>query len=152
MTISDFIAIIALILSAYSLYKTIEFNKRQNEFSNTADHLNKLLLRKEKEDAIVAISAELNARVISVGRNNRRLKIYNKGNSEARNVRLEYQDVEGFCIYDNELPIAVIQPSGGCDLIVATSMEAPSFITIKLIWDDDRGIDREVETTISPCG
>ncbi|MGL6535427.1 hypothetical protein [Aeromonas caviae] len=53
---------------------------------------------------------------------------------------------------DDALPIDVIQPGGSFDLIVATAMGAPSAVTIKLIWDDERGRNREVETTISPYG
>ncbi|MGN7509086.1 hypothetical protein [Aeromonas salmonicida] len=151
MSLTDAIALLALLLSAYSIYKTIEFNRRQNEFSSTADHLNKLLLRKEKDDAVSTISADLNARIVKIG-NGHRLKIYNKGKSPARNIRVKYPDVEGFSIIDDTQPLDIIQPGGNFDLIVATGLGAPSAVTIKLIWDDERGRDREVETTVSPYG
>lgn len=151
MSLTDAIALLALILSAYSIYKTIEFNRRQNEFANTADHLNKLLLRKEKDEAVGAISADLNARVVKIG-NGYRLKIYNKGKSPARNIRLECPIVREFSIIDDALPLDVIQPGGNFDLIVASALGSPSAVTIKLIWDDERGRDREVETTVSPYG
>ncbi len=151
MTLTDIIALLALLLSAYSAYKTMEFNRRQNEFANTADHLNKLLLRREQDDAVDAISADLNARVVKIGKGHH-LKIYNKGKSPARNITLECPVVREFSIMDDALPIDVIQPGGSFDLIVATAMGAPSAVTIKLIWDDERGRNREVETTISPYG
>ncbi|CAJ1785000.1 hypothetical protein [Aeromonas jandaei] len=151
MTLTDAISLLALLLSAYSVYKTIEFNRRQNELSNTTDYLNKLLLRKEQDEAIDAISADLNARVVRIG-NNYRLKIYNKGKSPAKNVRLECPVVREFWISDDALPLDIIQPGGNFDLIVSTTMGSPSAVTIKILWDDSRGRDQEVETTISPYG
>ncbi|WP_144034721.1 hypothetical protein [Aeromonas hydrophila] len=151
MSLTDAIALLALLLSAYSIYKNVEFNRRQNEFANTADHLNKLLLRKEKDDAVGAISADLNARIVKIG-NGHRLKIYNKGKSAAKNIRLMCPTVREFSIIDDALPLDVIHPGGNFDLLVATSMGAPSAVTIKLIWDDERGRDRELETTVSPYG
>lgn len=151
MSLTDFIAFLALLISIYSAYKTIEFNKRQNEFANTADHLNKLLLRKEQEDAISAISADLNARVVKIGKG-QRLKIYNKGKAPAKNVRLQFPVVRDFSIMHDVLPLEVIQPGGNFDLIVATAMGAPSAVKIKLIWDDERGHNQELETIVSPYG
>ncbi|WP_157774657.1 hypothetical protein [Aeromonas sp. CA23] len=151
MTLTDIVSLLALLLSVYSAYRTLEFNRRQNEFANTANHLNKLLLRKEQEDAIDAISADLNARVVKIGKGHR-LKIYNKGKSPAKNVRLECPVVREFSIMDDSLPLEVIQAGGNFDLIVATAMGAPFAVTIKLIWDDERGRNQEVETTISPYG
>ncbi|MCF5857685.1 hypothetical protein [Aeromonas veronii] len=151
MTLTDVVSLLALFLSAYSAYKTLEFNRRQNDFANTADHLNKLLLRREQDDAVDAISADLNARVVKIGKGYR-LKIYNKGKSPARNIRVEYPVVKEFSIFNDALPLDVIQPGGNFDLLVSTSLGSPAAVTIKILWDDDRGRNQNTVTTISPYG
>lgn len=151
MTLTDAIALLALLLSAYSIYKTIKFNQRQDEIANTADYLNKIILRREQENAVNAISADLNARIVKIGKSHR-LKIYNKGKSPARNIRLVYPAVKEFWIQEDALPLDIIQPGGNFDLLVSTALATPSAVTIKLLWDDTRGKNQEVETTIAPHG
>ena len=59
--LGDIVALLALGLSAYSMKKTFDFNKRQNDFIETNNKLNKLLLEKECQDALHQKKADISA-------------------------------------------------------------------------------------------
>ena len=93
MTTSDIIAILALCISAYSIYKTLKFNKIQIDVQSIQNELNKLLLRRETIEALDNAKADLSANFIKLGQSSGyRLKIFNKGKTAARNVRIEFPD------------------------------------------------------------
>lgn len=146
--LSDIIALLALGLSAYAMKKTIKFNKRQNEFIETNDKLNQLLLKKENQDAIHQKKADISANFIKIGKNNHRLKIFNKGKSTARNVRIEFPEGNEILINSdihNKFPIPILEQHQSVELIAAIFLQSPSRMTIKLIWDDESGKDNEKE-------
>lgn len=108
---SDILAAIALFLSGYSIKKTNDFNEKQNEFIETNDKLNKLLLEKEIQDASNKNKADISANFINIGSSKRRLKIFNKGIGTARNIRIEFPEGNDL-FFENDLsrklPIPVL--------------------------------------------
>lgn len=141
----DIIAIFALLLSAYSTKKTFDFNKRQNEFIETNDKLNQLLLQKETLDAENQNSADLSANFIKVGTSKHRLKIYNKGKSTARNVRIEFPDGNELIVTGDirdKFPVPILEEYQSVELIACVHNQSPSRLTVKLIWDDDISKDK----------
>jgi hypothetical protein len=142
----DFIAFLALGMAVYSTKKTLEFNKRQKEFIETNDRLNKLLLRKEKQEAISEHQADLSANFICIGKNKRRLKVFNKGKGTARNVSIYFPDGNPLLInsdINEKFPIPILEQHQSVELIAAYSMDSPSRMAIKLSWDDDAGVENE---------
>ncbi|HIF9067569.1 TPA: hypothetical protein ACX6QT_000063 [Photobacterium damselae] len=142
----DVIALLAFGMAVYSTKKTLDFNKRQKEFIETNDRLNKLLLRKEKQEAISAHQADLSANFICVGKNNRKLKVFNKGKATARNVRIEFPDGNPLLMesdIDQKFPIPILEQYQSVELIATYCMNSPSRMTIKLNWDDATGIGNE---------
>lgn len=138
--LGDVVALLALGVSAYSMKKTSDFNKRQNEFIETNDKLNKLLLEKESTELMHKNKADISVNFIKTGKNNHRLKVFNKGNNTARNVRMEFP--EGNSILhssdlDSKLPIPILEQHQSVELLAIVGFGSDSRMTIKLIWDDD---------------
>lgn len=148
--LGDIVALLALGLSAYSMKKTFDFNKRQNKFIETNDKLNKLLLEKESQDALHQRKADISANFIKIGKNNHRLKVFNKGRNTARNIRIEFPGGNEILInsdIQDKFPIPILEQHQSVELIAAIDMQSPSRMTIKLIWDDETGKDNEKELT-----
>ncbi|WP_413676490.1 hypothetical protein [Pantoea dispersa] len=90
MTTSDVIALAALVVSIYTIISS-EIKSRksvieQKVIKNEQDRLRKLLLEKETKSAINEMKAELGARLVKTAKNNYRLKIFNRGRVEAKNI------------------------------------------------------------------
>jgi len=144
--LGDIVALIALGLSAYTMKKTFDFNKRQNEFIDTNDKLNKLLLDKEHQDVIEQSKADISANFIKIGRDNSRFKIFNKGKSVAENIRIEFPDGNEIIMESDvkdKFPIPLLEQHQSVELIASIGLDSPSRITVKLIWDDGIGKDNE---------
>ncbi len=143
---ADIIALIALLISIYSIYKTIQFNKRQNEFAKTANHLNKLLVEKENLDIVSKKKADISANFIHPGKNKYRLKVYNKGAATAKNVRIDFPD--GNTVLSNydvnsKFPVEIMEQFHSIELIASIHMQSPRKLTVKLTWDDDFKLNNE---------
>lgn len=150
MDLGDVIALLALILAGYSAYKTIKFNQRQNEFSNTADHLNKWLLKIAKDEVLSSSSADIGARFVSSGPGNIKLRVFNKGKSAARNVNVILEPVKGMYIITKDvLPAKCIDPQSNIDCIASSQLGSPQSIEITLMWDDDYATGRKKTISIA---
>ena len=137
---SDYIAMGAFALSAFATWKTFEFNERQKSLIESQEKLNLLLLDKGKSEAINEKRADLGANFIKLGSSSYRLKIWNKGKTSARNVRLEVPDDNDILI-DSEIaqkfPLEVLEQFQSVELIAAVNMGSKGKYAIKLIWSDD---------------
>jgi len=146
----DIVALLALGLAAYSMKKTFDFNKRQNEFIETNDKLNKLLLEKENQDALHQRKADISANFIKIGKGNHRLKVFNKGRNTARNIRIEFPEGNEILLgsdVQDKFPVPILEQHQSVELIAVIHTQSPSRMTIKLIWDDESGKDNEKELT-----
>ena len=141
---SDIISLIALILAGYTTFKTIAFNKKQQELDERTDMLNKLLIRKENKEAISEFRADISANFIKIGSNNHRLKIVNKGKGTAKNVRIKCVENHGCLIesdIDRKFPIQIFESFQHVELIASSALNSNDTLVIELIWDDETGKD-----------
>lgn len=136
----NLIASLALLLSTYATWQTVSFNKKQKSLVESQEKLNKLLLEKEHEGVIRDKSADLGASFIKLGSSKYRLKIWNKGSSTARNVRIEFP--EGNDIINNsevieKFPMESLEKHQSVELIASVHMQTKRKHVIRLIWEDD---------------
>src|SRR5690606_8180614 len=95
LTISEAVAGVAPIVALWSVVQTGRFNKRQNAFAETAERLNRLLIERESSETQQQLKADVGASFVKIGKNNTRLKIFNRGAATARNIRMEVLAGEG---------------------------------------------------------
>ena len=144
-------AFAALAVSLWSANKTNQFNKRQNDLADTNERLNRLLIEREVADGLTSKKADLSANLISVGKNDDRLKVFNRGMGVARNVRLIDLTADDSFLIESDIsrkfPVQILEQHQWIDVIAARHMGSPASVHIKLIWDDDTGTDHEKELT-----
>lgn len=144
----DIIAGLAFVLAIYSTWITRRFNKRQTAFEETAEQLNRLLIEKEASEAEAAKRADLSANFYTVGKNNYRLKVFNRGKGVARNVRFEVLDDSDLLIDDDirrKFPVPVLERHASVELIAGAHFGSASRAHIKLLWDDEVGTEHQKE-------
>ena len=127
-------------MSMYAAWTTTKFNRKQRQLIESQERLNKLMLEREASEAANAKKADLGASFIKVGSNNHRLKIWNRGKVEARNVTLELLEGNTALIQsdiDAKFPLEVLDTHQSVELIAAIYMSGPSKHPFKLIWSDD---------------
>jgi hypothetical protein len=144
---SDIIALMALAVSAWSLVQSIHFNRRQEAFERTSQRLNNLLIEKEGAEASDQIRAEISANFYKAGKNDHRLKVFNRGKAPAWNLRVEILDGDMLIPseFDRKFPVPLLEPQSGVELIAAVQAGSASRAHIKAIWDDASGTQRSKE-------
>lgn len=143
---SDFIAVLALAVSAYAAWKTIRFNELQKSLIETQERLNRLLLEKEIWDATTNKKADLGATIVKLANSNYRLKIWNKGKVAAKNVSIFFP--EGNELVDDEdvsekFPLESLDTHQSVDLVAFVGMDTKSKHVIRLTWSDDSNLQNE---------
>ena len=130
--LSNIISAIAVLISLISLL-----------FSIKALKLNKLLIEKERREALKNKQADLGASfIITKGK----LSIFNKGKAAARYVRIEFPEGTDRLIQsdiDAKFPLELLEPEGSVELIDSGCMGAKGKHPIRLIWSDDSAEDNE---------
>jgi hypothetical protein len=136
----DIIAGLAFLLSSYATWQTVSFNKKQKSLVESQEKLNNLLLEKENEDSLKEKRADLGASFIKIGSSKCRLKIWNKGSSTARNVKIEFPEGNDVVI-DSEVadkfPMESLERHQSVELIAAVHMQTKRKHVVRLIWEDD---------------
>ncbi len=137
---SDIIALIALLVSLAVAAVTFWFYRRQLALIDTQEQLNRRLLEKDEADTIEARQADIGAKLVRLGNSKYRVKVFNRGKSAARNVRIEFPDGNGMIPDDeirNKFPMEVLEQHGSIELIAAVHMQTPRKQAVLLKWADD---------------
>ena len=137
--LSNVIAILALLLSCYATWKTFKLNRRQESLVESQKTLNELLVDKSKGEALSKKQADLGVSFIKLGRFQWRLKIWNKGESSARNVRIEIP--EGDHIFSEseileKFSLEKLEKHESVELMAGVALTYKRKHSIKLILSD----------------
>ena len=133
------ISILALFLALFTYFKHDLKIKKQSSL------LNKYQLEKienEKEEERRAI---IEANVLKLDKGVRKIKVYNKGKSIARDVNVIIPNLDGFQVTNNPCPIE-IRPQNGMEITLIVFMGGPDKFEIEFEWKDDhsdRNIDKQ---------
>lgn len=150
--LGDIAAVLALILPAWSMKKTNDFNRRQKEFIDTNDRLNQMLIEKEAQENEAQKRADLSANFVKIGKNDYHLKVFNRGPGTASNVRVELLDQAArdmLIVSDvsRKFPVPILEQHQSVGLLAAVHLGSPSRVEIALVWDDASGKDRRKSLT-----
>lgn len=136
----DIIACLALLMSAYATWRTISFNEKQKSLIESQEKLNNLLLEKEESEVVSGKKADLGASFVKLGNNKHRLKVWNKGNATARNIRLEFPEGNSVLIQsdvDEKFPLESMEKFQSVELMASVHMGTKSKHVIRIVWEDD---------------
>jgi len=147
--IGNIISGLALAVSMYAVWITSRFNAQQKKLMETQEELNRLLLEKEQSGNTNEKKADLGASIVKIGTGKRRLKIWNKGKSIARNIQIEFPEGNEFVVpseLETKLPLESLEQHQSFELIAFAHMGMKPKHTIKLMWSDDFS-DKNDKTT-----
>ena len=138
--ISDIISILALLLSAYALRKTNQFNKKQESLINSQNEINNLMKEKELKNIKLEKQADLNMNLVLLGTKNRRVRVFNKGQAPAYHVELIIPE-DNHLLLETEVesvfPLEILEPNQSVNLIISTSLGTGRKNKFKLVWQDE---------------
>lgn len=151
MTASDFGSIASAVVAFAALIVAVVSLRKTNKFGETTDRLNRLLIERETAEGVASKKADLSANMIKVGKNDHRLKVFNRGKGVARNVRLTDLNATDSILISSEIsrkfPVPILEQHQWVEVIAANHMGAGPRVHIKLEWDDDTGAGHEKELT-----
>lgn len=145
-TASNIVAVLAFLLSAFAVWKTAKFNKRQEAMIDSQTKVNQRLLELGEKEDVSSKKAELGANLVKLGSSKYRVKVFNKGQATAKNVRLSTITEDSPLIQsdiDGKFPLSALEMHQSVDLIAAVHMGSPAKSEVKIIWDDDYQSNRE---------
>lgn len=151
---SDWIALIALALSAYAMWQSQQVAKSQERLTDREVELVRQQLEKNKIEERNSKTANVSARLYKVAKNDWRLKIFNKGPSIANNVSCSSADIENSMFsassFSTKLPLAKMEQGDSVEINAFVHLQSPSKETVILTWDDASGSNqsKEVEVTL----
>lgn len=144
-TVSDIAAFSALAVAIWSAVQTGRFNRRQNAFAETAERLNRLLIDKESAEWQAQRKADVGANFVKIAKSDYRLKVFNRGQVAARNIRLEFLaggEVMMASELKQKLPVPALERHQTVELMASINMQSPRRAHMRIHWDDDAGTDQ----------
>ena len=138
-SLGDVIAVLALAVSGYAVWTTTKFNRRQILLVESQERLNAVLLEQGESQALSAQKADLDANFVKLGSNKHRLKIWNKGQAPARNVRIDFPD--GNEVIDDwdlreKFPMEILERYQSVELIASVAWGTRRKHKVRLRWED----------------
>ena len=145
-SVGDIIAGLALLFSMYATWITHKFNNRQKALIESQEKLNRILLEKELTETSNDRKADLGASFVKLGSNKYRLKIWNKGKTTAKNVRISFPEGNEI-IHDSDIeekfPLEILEIYQSVELRAIVHMQTKSKHTILLKWSDEFAPENE---------
>lgn len=128
---SFFLSVAALIGTIFTYFKHDQKIKAQEKL------INDYQLGKIEEEKVQKIKAVVRASLVKGSKGHRILKIYNKGQATARNVRLIIKDEPDYLYASNPFPFPALNESENVDLHIHLHMGSPEILSFEIIWDDE---------------
>ena len=138
------IAIIAVIISFISLYRTRKFNEQQIIFQEETHKLAQLQRSLLEEQQAEKYKSGLSLYIYNAV-NGERLGVINSGNVEIKNVTVELVPKEGYCSplvssdCEEKLPVSIMVPGDEFNLLLAMCDDTGTTFTAKTQWQTEDG-------------
>jgi len=103
--------------------------------------LNDYQIAKINEEKILKQKAIISASLLPKIKHYKTLRIYNKGQATAKNIRLILDIDYPYLFSSNPLPYEFLNPGENIDLRIPITKETPNEISFRILWDDNYEID-----------
>lgn len=131
---------LALILSLFAMFKANKAEKLQNKINELELKIKQYevdKISKEKEEASRSL---VEARVVSMGNGNYKLKVWNSGNTTVYKVSAKFEGDPGIFVFDSDKqPFDELEPRKNYELNLVTYSGAESKFKIITEWIDQEG-------------
>lgn len=131
------LSILAIIGTAFTYFKHDRKIKEQEKT------INDYQLEKIKEEKVQKTQAIIRASLIKGNKGHRILRVYNKGQAIARNVRLIIKDEPDYLYSTNPFPFPALNEHENVDLNISLHSGTPDNISIEILWDDESATDNK---------
>lgn len=129
---------VSLALAIISFIISIKAQHLQNKVNAMELKLKQYeLAEKEKEQAHVSC---VEARINNIMKNKYRIKVWNSGNTIAKDIKVSWEPAEGILCFDTDkLPFDELEANKSFELAFSLYSGAPSKIYITTEWEDEKG-------------
>ena len=129
---------ISLVLAVISFVISVKSQNLQNKVNEIEIKLKKYELDEKEKQACVE------ARIIHEIKNRYKIKVWNSGNSIAKNVVASWNNSDGIIFFDKEkMPFEIFEPQKSFELVINTFSGAPGKLQIKTEWVTEAGEKKE---------
>ena len=141
-SLGDFVAILAFLLSLYATWRAHAFKKREEELLEIQKKLNMLMLDKEEREAAHEKEADLGANFVPIGSNKRRLRVFNKGRAVAYHVTIDFPEGNDMVLEQDiqeKFPLELLERGQSVDLIAVVGLGTKRKLAVRLSWENIDG-------------
>lgn len=134
------ISALSLFVAIISIVKSSKAQNLQNKVNEMEYKLKEYELAKVNKEKETANSALVQARIIRMGKDNYRLKIWNSGRGTAQNVKARFEDDPGIIIIDNDkLPYEELEPTKSFELTLIVYLGSSHKAKVLTEWQNIDG-------------
>ncbi len=131
---------LSLIVAIISIAKSTKAQKLQNKVNEIELKLKEYELDKVAKEKEAANSALVQARIIRMGKDNYRLKIWNSGGGTAYNVKAKFEDDPNIIVMDlDKLPFEELESKKSFELILIVHFGSAHKAKVLTEWDNADG-------------
>ena len=141
-SLGDFVAILAFLLSLYATWRAHAFKKREEELLEIQKKLNMLMLDKEEREAAHEKEADLGANFVPIGSNKRRLRVFNKGRAVAYHVTIDFPEGNDMVLEQDiqeKFPLELLERGQSVELIAVVGLGTKRKLAVRLSWQSADG-------------
>lgn len=134
------VSVISLLVAVISLIKSSNAQQLQNKVNELELKIKQNELDRIAKEKAAESLARVEARVITVGKGQHRLKVWNSGNATAYNVTARFDGDAGIIILDDEKqPFEELEARKNYELVLATHFGTAPKFRIITEWIDANG-------------
>ena len=140
--------IVALVFSGISLLVAIisfALSTKSQNLQNRVNEIEIKLKEYELEEREQQKAPYVEARIIHISKNNYKIKIWNSGNSNAKNVTASWDTNSVIVLNSNKMPFEILEPQQNFDLSIVVYDGMPDKLHIITKWEDENGNSKSKE-------
>lgn len=134
------VSALSLLFALISLSQSSKAQKLQNKVNEIELKLKQYELEKVKKEEAEANSACVQARIIKMGNDNFRMKVWNSGGKKAFNVTAQFEGDPSIMIMDDEkMPFDELDPMSSFELVLLVHFGSERKARVLTEWSDADG-------------
>lgn len=149
---SDVIAFLALLTSIYALYQNHKTNQRQASLLELEKELNHFLIKKEQDEVESKSRADIKGRYFKMGGGQHRLKLWNDGFGNAKNITLSFKDDEETPLIQSDIerkfPLD-LESKQSVELLASVYIGMASKHSLIVKWEDESNSEQVKELVLT---